>query len=105
RGSSSESAPSSPCLHRTGRARSSIVSATVHTGDLPDASPATLGDLLYADREKVRVPEAEWVALVHSMAAGDQRALHELYGRTHRIVFTLIMRTVHNRESAEELTL
>ena len=61
--------------------------------------------MLYADREKVRVPEAEWVALVHSMAAGDQRALHELYGRTHRIVFTLIMRTVHNRESAEELTL
>jgi RNA polymerase sigma-70 factor (ECF subfamily) len=61
--------------------------------------------LLYADREKVRVPEAEWVALVRSMAGGDQLALRELYARTHRIVFTLIMRTVQNRETAEELTL
>jgi RNA polymerase sigma-70 factor (ECF subfamily) len=61
--------------------------------------------LLYADRDKVRVPEAEWVALVRSMAAGDQLALRELYARTHRIVFTLIVRTVQNKETAEELTL
>jgi RNA polymerase sigma-70 factor (ECF subfamily) len=38
------------------------------------------------------------------MAAGDQRALHALYTRTHRIVFTLIMRIAGNRETAEELT-
>jgi RNA polymerase sigma-70 factor (ECF subfamily) len=39
------------------------------------------------------------------IAAGDQRALHTLYQRTHRIVYTLIMRIVGNAETAEELTL
>src|SRR5919205_4036198 len=39
------------------------------------------------------------------MAAGDQLALHALYERTHRVVFTLVMRITANRESAEELTL
>ena len=38
------------------------------------------------------------------MAAGDPLALHALYERTHRIVFTLIVRITHNRETAEELT-
>lgn len=50
------------------------------------------------------MPEAEWLALVESVAAGDQSALRALYDRTHRIVFTLIMRIVDNRQSAEELT-
>jgi RNA polymerase sigma-70 factor (ECF subfamily) len=45
-----------------------------------------------------------WVELVQSIAASDQRALHALYTQTHRIVFTLIMRIVGNRETAEELT-
>lgn len=66
---------------------------------------ATLGDLLYADRAKTRPSEREWVELVRSIAAGDQHALHALYGRMHRLVFTLIMRISHNRETAEELTL
>jgi RNA polymerase sigma-70 factor (ECF subfamily) len=70
-----------------------------------DASPGTLGDVLYADKSRTRVSESEWVALVQSMAAGDQLALHELYERTHRIVFTLIVRIAANRETAEELTL
>jgi RNA polymerase sigma-70 factor, ECF subfamily len=39
------------------------------------------------------------------LAAGDQLALHALYERTHRVVFTLIMRITRNRETAEELTL
>ena len=39
------------------------------------------------------------------MAAGDQGALHALYERTHRVVFTLIMRITANRETAEEVTL
>lgn len=39
------------------------------------------------------------------MASGDQLALHELYSRAHRLVFTLIMRITNNRETAEELTL
>jgi Sigma-70 region 2 len=67
-------------------------------------SPATLGDVLYA-RSKVPVPEQDWAALVQSIAAGDQLALHALYERAHRMVFTLIMRITANRETAEELTI
>jgi RNA polymerase sigma-70 factor (ECF subfamily) len=44
------------------------------------------------------------VALVRSIAARDDRALHALYERTHRIVFTLLMRITRNRQTAEELT-
>jgi RNA polymerase sigma-70 factor (ECF subfamily) len=39
------------------------------------------------------------------MAEGNQQALQQLYGRSHRIVFTLIMRIVHDQPMAEELTL
>jgi RNA polymerase sigma-70 factor, ECF subfamily len=80
------------------------VSANVRTEQLAPAA-VTLGDLLYADKTKPRVTEADWVDLVREMAAGEQLALQNLYGRTHRIVFTLIMRIVNNRETAEELTL
>jgi RNA polymerase sigma-70 factor (ECF subfamily) len=51
------------------------------------------------------VSEGEWVVLVQSVAAGDQGALHALYERAHRAVFTLIMRITANRETAEEVTL
>jgi RNA polymerase sigma-70 factor, ECF subfamily len=70
-----------------------------------EAAPATLGDVLYANRSKTVESETAWVALVQSIAAGDQHALHALYERTHRVVFTLIMRITSNRETAEELTL
>ncbi len=66
-------------------------------------SPATLGDVLYA-KSKGGVPEQDWATLVRSIAAGDQFALHALYERAHRPVFTLIMRITANRETAEELT-
>ncbi len=66
-------------------------------------SPTTLGDVLYAKSKPV-APEQEWAALVQSVAAGDQLALHALYERAHRPVFTLIMRITANRETAEELT-
>lgn len=66
--------------------------------------PATLGDVLYA-RSKAPVTEQDWVTLVQSIAAGDQLALHALYERSHRVVFTLIMRITANRETAEELTI
>ena len=66
-------------------------------------SPATLGDVLYA-KSKAPAPEQDWVMLVQSIAAGDQVALHALYERAHRPVFTLIMRITANREIAEELT-
>jgi RNA polymerase sigma-70 factor (ECF subfamily) len=67
-------------------------------------SPATLGDVLYA-QSKAPVPEQDWVTLVQSIAAGDQLALHSLYERAHHIVFTLIIRITANRETAEELTI
>jgi RNA polymerase sigma-70 factor (ECF subfamily) len=67
-------------------------------------SPATLGDVLYAT-SKTPVPERDWAALVQSIAARDQLALHALYERAHRPVFTLIMRLTANRQTAEELTL
>jgi RNA polymerase sigma-70 factor, ECF subfamily len=70
-----------------------------------ERAPGTLGEVLYADPSKVLVSEADWVALVRSIAAGDQAALHDLYERAHRPVFTLIMRITANRETAEEVTL
>ena len=65
----------------------------------------TLGDLLYVDKAKLHVSEKDWLSLVQRIAAGDQLALHALYERTHRIVFTLIVRIVNNRQTAEEVTL
>jgi len=67
-------------------------------------APATLGDVLYAKCEPP-VSEQDWATLVQSIAAGDQPALHALYERSHRIVFTLIMRITANRETSEELTI
>jgi RNA polymerase sigma-70 factor, ECF subfamily len=69
-----------------------------------DKSPATLGEVLYA-KSKPPVSEQDWAALVQAIAAGDQLALHALYERAHRIVFTLVMRITANRETAEELTI
>jgi RNA polymerase sigma-70 factor (ECF subfamily) len=65
----------------------------------------TLGDLLYANKAIARVSEQEWVLLVQAVAAGDQLALHSIYERTHRIVFTFVLRITGNRETAEEVTL
>jgi RNA polymerase sigma-70 factor (ECF subfamily) len=70
-----------------------------------DSEARTLGDLLYSNEAKVRVSEKDWVRLVQSIAEGDQLALHSLYERMHRIVFTLIIRITNNPETAEELTL
>lgn len=68
-------------------------------------SPATLGDVLYANAKMPVVPEHNWAMLVQSIAAGDQLALHALYEMSHRLVFTLIMRITANRETTEELTI
>jgi RNA polymerase sigma-70 factor, ECF subfamily len=81
------------------------VSATFRTEDPNDAQAVKLGDVLYADPARSRVPETEWVQLVQAIAAGEELALHELFERMHRVVFTLILRIVNNRETAEELTL
>ena len=68
-------------------------------------APGTLGAVLYPDPSKARESERDWVALVRAVAKGDQTALHALYERTHRPVFTLIMRLRPDRETAEALTL
>src|SRR5262249_5262745 len=60
--------------------------------------------VLYA-KSKAPVQEKTWGTLVQSTAAGDQVALQALYERSHRLVFTLVMRITANRKTAEELTL
>ena len=80
-----------------------MASQSVTTKGKVDQSPATLGDVLYAS-SKAPVPEHDWAKLVQAIAAGDQLALHALYERAHRPVFTLVMRITANRETAEELT-
>lgn len=73
--------------------------------EAPDDASATLGALLYSDARADAVPEQQWRALVHAVAAGDELALHALHERTHHVVFTLIMRIVDDRRTAEELVL
>jgi RNA polymerase sigma-70 factor, ECF subfamily len=70
----------------------------------PDEADATLGKLLYANPAKPVVSEAEWVALVHAIAAHDPSALQGLYQRSHRLVYTLALRITGSPESADELT-
>ena len=65
-------------------------------------SSLTLGALLYADKTRRPIPESEWVGLVQSIAAGNLRALGTLYGRTHRLVHTLISRIASDPEIANE---
>ncbi|HEY7240485.1 MAG TPA: cupin domain-containing protein [Burkholderiales bacterium] len=66
---------------------------------------ATLGDVLQSAMSRTPAPEQEWVGLVWAVAAGDQVALHALFERTHRLLFTSIVNTVASREIAERLTL
>ena len=70
-----------------------------------ERAPKTLGDVLYSGTSSDPVSEQEWFELVRAIAAGDQVALHALYERSHRLVFTLLMRLTGRREMAEELTL
>jgi RNA polymerase sigma-70 factor, ECF subfamily len=73
--------------------------------DERDPGTNTLGAVLYGDKGRDTPPEKEWEELVHLIAAGDQLALHALYERAHRPVFTLTMRISKNRQIAEELTI
>jgi RNA polymerase sigma-70 factor, ECF subfamily len=74
-------------------------------GDAAADRATTLGDILYATTATPASVESEWAAVVRCIAAGDQRALHELYDRTHRLVFTLALRITCDRNTAEEVTL
>ena len=69
-----------------------------------NGQPGTLGAVLYARPGKALVPECEWVDLVRGIAAGSQPALHALYARSHRLVFTLAVRITGSPETAEEVT-
>src|SRR5260370_8554301 len=80
----------------------SVVSANE---DQRESETRTLGEVLYVNKTEVRVSEQDWVRLVQSIAAGDELALHSLYEQTYRIVFTLIVRMINNRETAEEVPL
>jgi RNA polymerase sigma-70 factor (ECF subfamily) len=70
-----------------------------------EAALATLGGLLCSDGSGVPVLEEDWERLVRAVAGGDQIALHALYDRAHRLVFTLSLRITGSRETAEEVTL
>jgi RNA polymerase sigma-70 factor, ECF subfamily len=63
----------------------------------------TLGDVLYAGIRRPPVPERAWADLVRAVAAGDQTALRTLYEQAHRLVFTLALRIVRSRQTAEEI--
>jgi DNA-directed RNA polymerase specialized sigma24 family protein len=59
---------------------------------------AEYGDALESCQER------DWVLLVNLIAAGDQRALRQLFERTHRLVFSLLVRLTHSRDVADDLT-
>jgi len=65
----------------------------------------TLGHVLYGSKQAPCELEGDWAALVQAIASGDQLALHALYERTRRPVFTLAVRITGSRETAEEITL
>ena len=65
----------------------------------------TLGDVLYADSTIPQESEKSWEAMLQSIAARDVTALHALWERTHRLVYTLNLRLTANPQTAEELTL
>lgn len=67
------------------------------------ASSLTLGELLYADPSIARVSEKDWVALIRTIAAGDESALRVLYEKTYPVVFTYLIRLTGNRELTDEL--
>src|SRR5688500_4950859 len=69
-----------------------------------ESGTRTLGDLLYADRTKVRLSEQHWVDLVRAAAGGDQTALRTLWEQAHRLVFTRTVRITNDRAMAEVLS-
>src|SRR5260370_34213389 len=82
-----------------------MISVVGANEDQRESETRTLGEVLYINKTEVRLSEQDWVRLVQSIAAGDELALHSLYEQTYRIIFTLIVRIINNRETAEEGTL
>jgi RNA polymerase sigma-70 factor (ECF subfamily) len=79
--------------------------AAAHSSDPDAVATGTLGEVLYARESQRLVSESDWLMLVRRIAGGDQPALHALYERANRVVYTLALRITGNRETAEELTL
>jgi RNA polymerase sigma-70 factor, ECF subfamily len=79
------------------------VNTSQETDETDDRPTKVLGSLL--DDGGVPVPETEWAEIVGAIRRGDQRALRDLYDRTHRIAFTLILRILKTPLTAEEVTL
>jgi RNA polymerase sigma-70 factor (ECF subfamily) len=81
------------------------MSSAIHSNQAdPNREQTTLADLVYADAGRSAATEREWVGLVQRIAQKDQTALHALYERVNRIVFTLVLRITGNQATAEELT-
>lgn len=78
---------------------------SVATDNKLEASPLTLGDLLYADPAAAWVPEKEWLALIRAIAAGEEAALHVLFEKTRPILFTYVMRLTCDRALTEQVLL
>ncbi len=66
--------------------------------------PSTLGSVLYARDTGPLVHETQWIAWLREIAAGDARALRDLFETTQDVVCTFISHIVGNREAAESLT-
>jgi RNA polymerase sigma-70 factor (ECF subfamily) len=61
--------------------------------------------LLAQNSAGFRARDQDWVALIRSVADGDQSALATLYDTTSRLVFGLVLRILSDREAAEEVLL
>jgi DNA-directed RNA polymerase specialized sigma24 family protein len=64
----------------------------------------TLGQVLYSAGRTAAAPEEDWLELVHRMRRGEQAALHALFERTHRPVYTLLVRLTGSPQRAADLT-
>jgi len=58
-----------------------------------------------SERRASGTEELQWRHLIEGVARADQDALGQLYDGTCRIVFSLILRIVEDRSTAEEVTL
>jgi DNA-directed RNA polymerase specialized sigma24 family protein len=77
---------------------------TSDLGKAADPPLVTFVDALHLDDARDPLPERDWVVLVNLIAAGDQRALRQLYERTHRLVFSVIARVTKSRDAADTLS-
>lgn len=98
------SCPESFALTYAGRRVTRLCDSCRDLFDVEFPRSTTLGDLLFSKPVPLSAPERDWRALVRAVASGNEDALHTLYDRMHRIVFTLMLRLVNEWDVAEELT-